>query len=175
MTIEEFIEARIAEDERIARAAIDPGRPGSHWCWETTHDGTPVSDGEEARVLEDGHHLSLRTVEEFPLSWDPSNNTLPAFIIGADRGYPGSLPHIARHDPARVLRQCTSLRSILTLAESAMKAHQADYEPSTAGSDEMAAYRTGAAMAYRPALAAIAAIWSVHPDYDPEWVPSEPA
>lgn len=153
MTIEEFIEARIAEDEAIARGAINPNRPGTNWRWETTHDGTPVPDGEESQPLDDGHHLSLRTLEEFPLSWDPTS-TLPAVIVGADGGFPGGLRHIARHDPARVLRQCAALRRIVNDARDI--GFQAG-DP-TAGD----AYAL-------PFLIAIAAIWSDHPHFRPEW------
>lgn len=144
VTIEEFIEARIGEDETIARGAIDPNRPGTNWYWATTHDGTPVPDGEEAQPLDEGHHLSLRTLEEFPPVWDPSR-TLPAFIIGADGGFPGGLRHIARHDPARVLRQCAAFRVALHWY---------------VNDDEMVMGGT---------IQAIAAIWSDHPDYRKEW------
>ncbi|MFE3060675.1 DUF6221 family protein [Nocardia sp. NPDC059239] len=160
--ITDFIEQRLAEDETIARGAIDPNRPGANWRWETTHTGTPVPDGEEAQALDDGHHLSLRTLEEFPLSWDPPS-TLPAFIIGADGGFPGGLRHIARHDPARVLRQSAAMRLILV-----EHARTPGGRCSVCRDFDDRRNYDGAAYPC-PTVRALTAIWSDHPDYRPEW------
>jgi hypothetical protein len=133
-TIEDFIMQRLAEDEQIARSAIDPERPGAHWCWE---DGArdPLQPGVEVEEL-DTQAISLRTVEEYPTLVGP----LPAFILRqVEARLPGGLWHIARHDPARVLRQCAALRLALEFWRGLTR------------------------------LRTIAAIWSDHPDYRPEW------
>ncbi|PKV80892.1 DUF6221 family protein [Nocardia fluminea] len=83
------------------------------------------------------------------------------------------IDHIANHDPARVLRQVAAVRDILGLAQSAMGAHQADYEPGGTGDEAMYGYRMGAAFAYDPVLKAIAATWSDHPDFQPEWATTD--
>lgn len=146
MTIEEFIEARIDEDERIAQSAIDPERPGMHWCWE---DGErdPLQPGDEPEEL-DTQAIAMRTVEEYPTR---SVGPLPAFILRqVEARLPGGLWHIARHDPARVLRQCAAIRATMSFYASLTSAsQQIEFEDHV--------------------LAAVAAIWSAHPDYQQEW------
>ena len=80
MTIVEFLEARLAEHELTANAAID--RAGD---WHALYTYRDVKDG-------DGHYVVL-----------------------ADSRYPtvGQAAHIARHSPARVLRQCEAARAVI--------------------------------------------------------------
>lgn len=76
--------------------------------------------------------------------------------------------HIARHDPARVLREAASLRKIL--------ARHAPHQTAAGG---LACDWCSEDTDDRPQLAKvswpcgdvrdIAAIWSDHPDYDPSW------
>ncbi|WP_067891250.1 DUF6221 family protein [Nocardia vaccinii] len=159
MTIEEFIEARLAEDEQIARSAIDPERPGMHWCWE---DGErdPLQPGVEVEGL-DTHPISLRTVEEYPTR---SVGPLPAFILAqVEARQQGGLWHIARHDPARVLRQCAAMRKVFEEehfpdARSCYTCHEIADGP-----------YTNRVPWPCPTVRAIAVIWSDHPDYQEEW------
>ena len=105
LTLADFLAARFDEDEAVARAAIDPDRPGTHWQWINSDTDTPV----EAPTWED--NPSLRTVEEYPTR---SVGDLPAFVINhAEADEPRALPHIARHDPARVLAECEAKRRIV--------------------------------------------------------------
>jgi hypothetical protein len=60
--------------------------------------------------------------------------------------------HIARHDPARVLRQVEAVRALL-----------AAYQPSGQG----VAYTLEAGLEF--ALGHLAAAWSDHPEYRAEW------
>ena len=80
MTIVEFLEARLAEDELMASAAIDGAAD-----WHVFYTYRDVKDG-------DGHYVVL-----------------------ADSRYPtvGQAAHIARHSPARVLRQCEAARAVI--------------------------------------------------------------
>ena len=127
MNIIEFIEARIAEDEAAARNA----RPGP---WIDTRDtGTRI--GPE---IGDGYLM----VPELELA--PCEDYIP----NADT------THIARHDPARALRQCKSIRTTIK--------HLEDLSDTI----HMPWYVSPKAEA---ALEAIAAIWSDHPDYEQEW------
>ncbi|WP_371053639.1 DUF6221 family protein [Rhodococcus gordoniae] len=142
MTIVEFLEARIAEDEAIAREAIDPDRPGTHWKWEAPDD---YGDDPEAP-------LWLRTVEEFPTTSGVGD--LPAFPVGYDfMASPSSrgMAHIARHDPARVLRQCAALRGLVEWHVHINGSSVDDIEYPI----ELLTYLAG--------------IWSDHPDYRQEW------
>lgn len=77
-------------------------------------------------------------------------------------------PHIARHDPARVLREVAAKRKIL-----------ARHAPHRTASGGLACDWCSEDTDDRPQLAKvswpcgdvrdIAAIWSDHPDYDPSW------
>lgn len=141
MTITEFLLARIAEDERVARAALDPDRPGIHWQW-------VVPD--EAGDLDAPRWL--RTAEEFPTT--SGVGPLPAFPLGFEfRAEPSrGMDHIARHDPARVLAECEAKRRIVercSAVDYAMPSHHLAHG----------------------ILADLALPYADHPDYRPEWKP----
>jgi hypothetical protein len=80
MNIVEFLEARLAEDELTANAAIDGSSD-----WQVLYSYRDVKDG-------DGRYVVL-----------------------ADSRYPtvGQAAHIARHSPARILRQCEAVRAVI--------------------------------------------------------------
>lgn len=132
MTIEEFIEARIAEDETTARAAIGQ-RGDEHAKWH-------VSGPHQAKGVESGGHLE-NIWEGEPQEWV---DTLTV-VYGEGSPSDEQADHIARHDPARVLRQCAAFRVALEW------------------------YRDDDYVVMAPTIKAIAAIWSDHPDYQQEW------
>jgi hypothetical protein len=66
------------------------------------------------------------------------------------------LPHIARHDPARVLADVAAKRRIML-----------EHSPSSQGICECSAPWPC------PTLRALAAVYADHPDYDPAWQPAE--
>jgi Family of unknown function (DUF6221) len=80
MTLVEFLEARLAEDELTATAAIEGAAD-----WHALYTYRDVKDG-------DGHYVVL-----------------------VDSRYPtvAQAAHIARHIPARVLRQCAAARAVI--------------------------------------------------------------
>src|SRR4029078_13200780 len=80
MTLTEFLEARLAEDELIAQAAIDGDAE-----WYALYTYRDVKDGE-------GHYVVL------PASRYPTVE---------------QAAHIARHNPAHVLRQCEAVRALI--------------------------------------------------------------
>jgi hypothetical protein len=171
MNITEFLLARIAEDEAIARAAIDSRRPGSHWTWESPSDGP----------------LWLRTVEEYPTS--SGVGELPGFPLGYDTLMEPveAMPHIARHDPARVLAECAAKRAIIKQHEewpvlfesrptfSSVETNSVN-DISMKMVQEVAwltereyVKRFGAEPPTAPMMATLAAIYADHPDYQQEW------
>lgn len=154
MTIVEFLEARLAEDEAAAREAITPDRPGTHWEWESTADD---DDPESPRWL--------RTVEEFPTTSGVGD--LPGFPLGYDcKAEPSpAMDHIARHDPARVLREIAAKRAIIAASDTY---GGPPWEDADIDSGEADAW-DGRQTAYREVLANLAAIYSSHPDYQNEW------
>jgi hypothetical protein len=118
LSVVEFLEARVAEDELTAQAAVD----GSA-VWRAFYDYRDVKDS-------DGH-----------------------YVVQADSSYPSAeqAAHIARHDPARVLRQCTAVRAVI--AELLRReATGDDGDPSV-----------------RDLARELAAVYADHPDYDASW------
>jgi len=118
MTVVEFLEARVAEDELTAQAAVD-GSPS----WRVFYDYRDVKDA-------DGH-----------------------YVVQADGSYPSAeqAAHIARHDPARVLRGCTAIRAVI-----------AELLRREATDDDSDPY-------LEDLVRELAAVYADHPDYDVAW------
>lgn len=113
-----FLTACLDEDERIARAVEDRSAP-----W----DGQWVADGDNAVRTFNGHVL---------------------FYGHGGPLKPGLVEHVARHDPARVLREIDAKRRILnTLHEE--------------GGDRM----------FADIFRLLALPYADHPDYREEWAP----
>lgn len=89
-TIIEFLEARIAEDEAVARAAT----PGP-WAVQTAEEGTTTYWG-----IEDVVPIGIN------MEWSSWESTIDTAETAA---------HIARFDPARMLAECKAKRAILAL------------------------------------------------------------
>ncbi|ORJ99858.1 DUF6221 family protein [Prescottella equi] len=130
--IVEFLRARLDEDEQTATAATS-ATFGEEPTWTSKDDGT----GRQTHGYVMADHTAI-------CGHDGDDVLLPV----AD--------HIARHDPARVLREVESKRGVL-----------ADYElykdakyPDSDG---------GHAMALEYVLDLLAAVYSDHPDYQQEW------
>jgi len=105
MTITEFLEARIAEDEAAAKAAT----PGP-WEWEPETDGWGDCGPDLVTVAKlppypDGSQSPVETVIG---SWGHDANGITV--------EPADAQHIARHDPARVLAECAAKRAIIELS-----------------------------------------------------------
>lgn len=151
LSLPDFLLARIQEDEAVARAAIDPDRPGAHWQWVRTFDDVPVDD--PASDPTDEFTYGLRTVEEFPTTSGVGD--LPAFVTtGLFPSESLGHRHIARHDPARVLAECEAKRQIVEMAWVHL------------GDDD---YAWGMEEAKRQILAVLALPYADHPDYREEW------
>ncbi|MBM4482260.1 hypothetical protein GS443_02760 [Rhodococcus hoagii] len=123
----EFLRARLDEDDQMAREA---GKRATDW----RSDG--VGGGGE------------------PITWDDEGGWIGEHTIVYSEGWPegGEALHIARHDPARVLREVAAKRRILDLAG----------EISRSGAEF-------AEQDYRTLTRSLAAVYSDHPDYQQEW------
>lgn len=99
----EFLLARIAEDEAVARAAAE--RQGEHWFDE---EGIVSSDAEP--VNPPGSLLHIYAPEGRWNLWDCEG----AASLGVTSEVSA---HMARHDPARVLAECAAKRRIIALHE----------------------------------------------------------
>ena len=90
MTIVEFLLARIAEDEAVARSVIDGDFSEGHWRWDS-HRLQPY----RSALVNDRDSVVL----------PPKNDDVyPSASVAV---------HIARHDPARVLAECAAKRAIV--------------------------------------------------------------
>jgi len=148
MTLVEFLEARLDEDEAVARAAIPTLGRAKH----ELPDGPPYF--EWVQVPGDGvWRADYRTVEGI------------GFEIYDEGGHGDEeAAHIARHDPARVLREVEAKRAIL--AE-----HERVGETCETCSDTYHGFDCeGWEEPYPcPTLRALAAVYADHPDYHAEW------
>jgi hypothetical protein len=149
----DWLRAQLADDQRKAEAAT----PGPWW---------------DSKVLAaPGHH----TIRGGPDEWrgfDGSlgGDTLPIARVepapddegGFVTNHDADAEHIARHDPARVLREVDSFRKII-----------AEYGPARPkGLETQSEARHGGILdAYRAALLILAAIFDDRPGYREEWRP----
>ncbi|PZS13677.1 MAG: hypothetical protein DLM57_16100 [Pseudonocardiales bacterium] len=119
MTLVEFLQARLAEDELIALAATDGSQQ-----WRTHYDYRDVKD-------EDGH-----------------------YVVQADTRRPSleQAAHIARHCPARVLREVEAKRAVI-----------ADYLRHDAAGDLLERD------AVEDLLEELCSVYADHPDYIKSW------
>ena len=140
-----FTAARLAEDEAAAAAASD----GPWQAWR----GRP---GLGLRQLE--HGVTLPGQEAGSLASIATASWMDA-------------EHIARHDPARALREVTAKRARLAyyLHAQAKLDHIIAHPGEMSSGDE--GMWLGKAAAARMACRYDAAIWSDHADYRPEWAP----
>ena len=104
-----YLLERIAEDEQAARAACSRDDVAEHWQWVTVDTDQVVPDGGLEKAVEE-QGLSLRSVETHPSEFV---GPLPNFIIWRVDEYAAAEPHIARHDPARVIAECEAKRWIV--------------------------------------------------------------
>lgn len=142
-----FARARLDEDEAAAMAAT-----GTAWAWEATGDkdnswAVGYVEGDDGRPLsgEIGHGQGI-------------------VIDGVCESINGNLAdaaHIARHGPARVLREVEAKRA--TVRRCAARMNEMDVYPNGLVSPR--------ALLARQVLIDLATAWNDHPDYRPEWKP----
>jgi hypothetical protein len=161
-SIIEFLEARIAEDEQIARAAT-----AGPWKWDETID----------QAMDEAF---LYAPDDVPV------------ILGLGMHAPGFLEcsdedrsHIAAHDPSRVLAECAAKRAIVGKVSGwdheyndgdpwyscGLAAGTFDDEPGSGCANESKHGRCTCDLAnrQRKLLAPLAAVYKDHLDYQQEW------
>jgi len=140
-----FLNARLAEDEAAANAAT----PGP-WAWEPTGD----KDSSWAVGLvqdEDGSDLSGRL--------EPGQGVVIDGVCESINGHIPDADHIARHDPARALREVAFKRDMVRRCAPHM--NELDVYPNGLVSPR--------AVLSRQFLVGLAAVYSTHPDYRQQW------
>jgi hypothetical protein len=148
MDIVEFLTVRLDEDEADAKAARTTE------VWEDGYEdfdedagGNLIGDGRSS--VNNGYHLPPRPIVVVHESWKYP-----------PQGYE-LVEHIARHDPARVLRDVEAKRRIMAEAVVIRDSLAAGW-----GLGPTDGENTGYTL-----LRLLAAVWSDHPDYQPEWAP----
>jgi hypothetical protein len=153
-----FLQARLDEDEQWALAASapypyadgEPGVPqaGVRWQWVEGPDWEPTQPDPavDEFVAEPGMACNLVSVETWPAGGRMMRRRFATEIIELDSAAAG---HIARHDPARVLREVEAKRQMLAFHD---RAHPHDGDPCTTQRLLVLPYAD-------------------HPDYRPEWKP----
>ena len=148
--IAEFIAARLAEDEFAAHTAMRHPAEGPAETWDTERRGTHEPDAVVEPLVRG--KPQLRETGEVATS--------PRF---------GVARHIARHDPARALRQVDRDRRVLDR-------HRPEDIPGTirigvGGGDICAGcgVRNGPAAWPCAEVRDLAAVYAEHPDYRPDW------
>ncbi|MBM4683829.1 hypothetical protein GS532_07805 [Rhodococcus hoagii] len=139
--IVEFLRARLDEDEQTATAATS-ATFGEDPTWTSKDDGT----GEQTHGYVMADHTAI-------CGHDSDDVLLPI----AD--------HIARNDPARVLREVEVKRAILTQEEAA----RAHYEHIKSSVTYPVETPIGQVVALATVIRHLAAVYSDHPDYQQEW------
>ena len=158
-TLTEFLLARITEDEAAARDAVIPAHDGykphpdlSHWVYE---------DGGEVEYELTSELLAHPYPDRIYVTCDGEGLT-PAVDDRVG-------PHIARHDPARVLAECEAKRRIVGLSFD--YAQTIDGEWGCCHTAEQ--IRAGECTVMNPnedeMLQSLAAVYADHPDFDEAW------
>ena len=141
MGIVEFLRARLDEDEAAAKAVVIPAHDGYHSHPELS----------EWKVGSDGEVEYVAPVHEIPLHGGRVGVSSPHYVTMDHEGLSPSVEpdvarYIARHDPARLLREVEAKRKILD--DVACGHFDRDYDE---------------------AVRHLASVYTDHPDFDPEW------
>jgi hypothetical protein len=153
MTLSEFLLARIAEDEEVARTASGGTVIGEPYNWR------PVDTGDEWAPNVDLRNGDVEVLVALRPGLPRPANVMSGYwgqVVSLAEGAGANenlspesdlAAHIARHDPARVLAECEAKRRIVE-----MHAYQEEHFTP----DE---------------LRALALPYADHPDYREEWRP----
>jgi uncharacterized protein DUF6221 len=143
MPLAEFLAARLDEDEAVAKAVRDGSAP-----WEGQWQ------------LRD--RLALETRNGWVIAVSPGLHM--NLDLAAREFAPGVVEHIARHDPARVLREVEAKRAILARYEDCLIRMEDPEYPNAVARDQAREYEDFV-------LPDLASAWAGHPDYDEAWAP----
>lgn len=136
----EFLKARLAEDFEVARNAMHEDAAVSPGEWITEHHGSEFHEQPDSCLIAEDRKGVYWTVAS------------EVFIRNAE--------HMARHDPARVLREIAAKRRIIEdyrIARSALDQ-----------TDSRGSLRAGS-NAFFVACLALASVYSDHPDFSERW------
>lgn len=153
-TLIEFLTARLARDEAAAQATLIDVDGSGDW----RPDERPVALTVDLYRVRD---VNARPVVEAVKSlYGDEGPAEPLYVDGE-----AVAAHVARHDPARVLREVAAKRAILELADEASGLDmQVDHEFRVGERDTKEEPYVGDLI-----LRQLAQAYSDHPEFDPEW------
>lgn len=155
VTLTDFLLARIAEDEKVARAAVIPAHSGP---WK------PHPEYAEWFYREDGEVEYVQTVEALAHKY-PDRLYVTCDSEGLSPSVePNVGEHIARHDPARILAECEAKRQIVEWAADRLRHFEST--DVFGGWPDVQALQDGERL-----LEVLALPYADHPDYRDEWRP----
>ena len=129
--------------------------------------------GLDAATMNLDEFLLARIAEDKRVAVDAAGDgpgTWTADLVGNGPAGPGSVEHVVRHDPARVIAECAAKRQIVLACREARPETKfvgtrpvgmADFPTAAHGQHQLAAVT----------LAMLALPYSDHPHYRPEWRP----
>lgn len=145
MELVDFLKARLDEDEQIARRASEYAE--AQWRLEEEFGETVLWWPPEPRIAEKEREHGLPVVSDHWRGQTIESNG------------PSIAPHIARHDPARVLREVEAKRRIVVAREK------------TPTEIEDPEFEEGTESALEYVLRLLALPYADHADYDANWKP----
>lgn len=154
MTIVEFLIARLDEDEAVANATTSVPVAG---CWKAARDKHAADGAPLFLVQGDDPHE--------PGTMEYTSTEIIAYSAEWQTEAEANLRHIARHDPARVLREVAAKRERL-----ALYVEVTDILFHGSSGDRIKYQReSGRFEALDVEVRRDAAIYADHPDYKPDW------
>ena len=162
MTITQFLLARIAEDEAVARACAEMFPPP----WDVADRGWRV------RI-----YASDVTTEDFASDDEDATTVRNPVVMEVEpdrrikdpQWLSERVEHVRRHDPARILAECAAKRAIVELHVEAVRYVSIGRpEVESLGCETCAGY-DGPLTYPCPTLRHLATPYAEHPDYDAEW------
>lgn len=165
-----FLAARLDDDERVALAASGEysrqATTAEHWRWECCEDDQPldvdlaIASGQEFLEHDEHWRVGLRSTETYPSA---HVGELEHLVISDEEVTPQVARHLARYDPARALREVAAKRAIVGSEDDGLAlyvVHERGVWP-----DELT-------RAAEQILRRMAAVYSDHPGYLPDWRPA---
>ena len=152
MDIVEFLRARLDEDEAVARECVIPAHEGPNAYKPHPELAEWFYDGDEVEYVQTPEMRAHKYPDRYCVTVDSE---------GLTPSVEGDIAtHIARHDPARVLREVEAKRRVVDehggrppYHIDPCDAHDANFE--TIPCDT---------------LLALASVYAEHPDFDPDWL-----
>lgn len=165
MTIEEFIEARLAEDEQVARTAGEGERARWAYLPWSAENGIARATGGEVYLPDTVRPPHGKGSPSYDVQFVTMDHEGLSPSVDPEQGH-----HIARFDPYRALRQVEATRAIVA---SHTRDNWFEFDDDTTGSCKACSSYCPECMSLVRwpcgTLRVTARLWADHPDYQESW------